>query len=227
MTETPKEVYIDSYENRTFVGTWHAVPPEGAECIKYVPESELTRLTAALKVAEGERDVLNDAYEGVQSHVDFLRAELTRLTDALKEKDKSLQLMRGLGIVQHNDPKDCPNWWDGCNCYGARIVELESALKVAKGKLDASDFELGRERYENDSLRAELARVRELLKELASAESCPYCPNVGWYAGTDKKGDPEQVQCEWCGNTSNSIYQVRNRAADFLASRAGMKEEGK
>lgn len=80
MTETPKEVYIDSYENRTFVGTWHAVPPEGAECIKYVPESELTRLTAA--------------------------------------------------------------------------------LKVAKGKLDASDFELGRERYENDHLRAELARVR-------------------------------------------------------------------
>ena len=37
-------------------------------------------------------------------------------------------------------------------------------------------------------------------------EECPCCDNVGWYTESDYWGEPEQVQCEFCYLTPNSIF---------------------
>ncbi len=98
MTDTPKEVYIDPFENRTFVGTWHTIPPEGAECIKYIPESELATLRERVVEAEkSERDAWESRDRMLKERAavldinttDGLSASEWVLRTALAEKERS------------------------------------------------------------------------------------------------------------------------------------------
>lgn len=61
-------------------------------------------------------------------------------------------------------------------------------------------------------------------------EDCPHCSNVGWYADANTHtGDPEQVQCEFCYTTENSIFNVIQRLQaekKYILSKVGVDEHG-
>lgn len=63
-----------------------------------------------------------------------------------------------------------------------------------------------------DAITAERNRAEKLVEALRNQNNCPYCPNVGWYTGTDTRGEPEQIQCEWCCTTVDSKFNVVNKA---------------
>lgn len=47
-------------------------------------------------------------------------------------------------------------------------------------------------------------------------QSCPNCNNLGWYEGESCNGELEQVQCEWCDTTPDSVFNIRqNYQKDF------------
>jgi len=100
----------------------------------------------------------------------------------------------------------------------------EKALRARRN----ADESFSKLRDENDRLTAELASLRSRVKELErssleilGAQSCPYCPNVGYYSEAGSDGEEEQVQCEWCETTPNSIHQVKIRLRAVLDKERG------
>lgn len=57
-------------------------------------------------------------------------------------------------------------------------------------------------------------------------DNCPNCSNQGWYAVPDRRGEPEQVQCEWCETTENSRFnwEKRIREQNFELSYAHQQD---
>jgi hypothetical protein len=92
--EMPERVYIDPYENRTYVGTWHLLPPEGGEGVEYIPASTLTRELEAVKAENTKlRELLGEAKTFANMSDDILEREPNgtlaslndRITAILKE----------------------------------------------------------------------------------------------------------------------------------------------
>ena len=60
--------------------------------------------------------------------------------------------------------------------------------------------------------------IRGKIEELAcvSGRSCPLCDNVGWYVEADSNGEAEQVQCEFCYTTEDSVFNnCQKKIADL------------
>jgi len=113
----------------------------------------------------------------------------------------------------------------------SQITRERDTYKKAKEENDER-FMIERDeaRRERDAAREELKEARELMDEIGTAQSCPYCDNVGYsvrqVGGCDMEGENDtreqiQEQCDWCGNTPNSIYLVRRRIAAFLTKKGG------
>jgi hypothetical protein len=63
-------------------------------------------------------------------------------------------------------------------------------------------------RATEDSLRSQLADATQKLEE---ARKCPHCDDEGFTVQPDRRGEPEQVQCEFCYTVPNSIFNMRQR----------------
>ncbi len=52
-------------------------------------------------------------------------------------------------------------------------------------------------------------KLEKKLETKKKPESCPYCPDQGWYAKHGcHYGEPEKIQCEWCHVTPNSVFNI-------------------
>jgi len=80
--KTPEKVYIDPYENRTYCGTWHSIPPEGGQSIEYVPASSLQE---AVELLESVNDALKTHFTG---RLPVWHVNLTRDITAFLERMK-------------------------------------------------------------------------------------------------------------------------------------------
>jgi hypothetical protein len=100
---------------------------------------------------------------------------------------------------------------------GFQAAERHTA-KVRRERENA-DEQFSKLKDENDSLRSRVKELELMALEILGAQSCPYCPNAGYYSHEEYDGEEEQVECEWCGTTPNSIYQVKTRI------RAALKEK--
>ena len=83
----------------------------------------------------------------------------------------------------------------------ARPYSDQFAQSVIDGQvkeIDRLHSVIANSRRQRDELKAQL-------KSLMTAESCPNCPNQGWYEWRGL----EHIQCEWCYLTANSLFNVR------------------
>jgi len=55
-----------------------------------------------------------------------------------------------------------------------------------------------------------IERVKESCAEVDGLD-CPNCDNSGWYIVWDGRGEPEQVQCEWCAVVLGSKFNLQNQ----------------
>ena len=52
-----------------------------------------------------------------------------------------------------------------------------------------------------------LSRYKQAPKQQDGLNKCPECGGMGWYSGTDNRGEQEQVQCERCNCTGHLAPQ--------------------
>lgn len=79
--------------------------------------------------------------------------------------------------------------------YYGKHCEEEKHLKVIKDLMDS-----------NAALESRLAEACRVLDE---SQFCRYCQNKGWYAEQVSEDEQEQVQCQWCCETPNSFFNMR------------------
>jgi hypothetical protein len=62
------------------------------------------------------------------------------------------------------------------------------------------------------------------MNKMKAPDRCPNCLDVGRYAVESVGAPPDQMQCEWCYTTPNSVFNI-TRQRDALAERVKQLEE--
>ncbi len=96
-----------------------------------------------------------------------------------------------------------------------KLVEvLEDAakkLREIKGAIDGMGDEHKRQLKEQEG---------KLLGVLDQYGVCPNCGDQGFYVQPDGNGEPEQIQCQWCHERADSLFNLKARAEDLATRNA-------
>lgn len=90
------------------------------------------------------------------------------------------------------------------------ITELKRANLSMKEQIRVSDVAFQGEFDRHKATQQERDKWRVTARLLAESESCPNCPDRGWYSVHNTDGEETQVQCNWCYTVYNSRFNALN-----------------